>query len=97
MPDLERDIIVALVAIQEMISDVCPVVIDKMSTGMRNIRGKRFRIWCTEFDTRDGVEHILSVTEHKERRPGSLTLLQSASLMNMPDRTRLLADLWDIL
>jgi len=75
-----------------MIEDVLPSVFDKMVIGIRNARGQNWRIWCIPI----GDGHVLKVSAPGICREPELRLCQSASLMDVSDKARLLADLYDI-
>jgi hypothetical protein len=81
------------VSLTDAIERLCPAVLDRMTAGLGNIRGKHFRIHAVEVDEDTTV---LKVTGLEDRKPGELTLLQSMVLMDIPERARLLADLYEI-
>jgi hypothetical protein len=86
-----------MVDIQRKIEDMCPELIEIMDRGLCNVKMSVFRIYLIKYSTINGDGAMLTFSKPEVRNPGSLTLLEKCSLLDLPDRLRLYADLLDII
>jgi hypothetical protein len=86
-----------LVDLQDMLEEACPLVHQAMrSTRSVYAKNMRFRILCV--DTAEDIRTLFFAEPYVHGDSQcTAKLLDKAALLDVPDRARLLADLWTVI